>query len=83
MADRGAEPGVGAGREAAEALHHQRVQVSSKRLTGSMCTAERALRVKCVQRHTVAEFVQRDGQRGGGRALLLVHGVADSARLGD
>ena len=34
-----------------------------------------------VQRHAVAEVVQRDGQRGGRRALVLVHGLAGGARL--
>ena len=39
--------------------------------------------MKCVQRHAITEFVKGDGQRGGRRALLLVHGVAEGARLGD
>ena len=55
---------------------------SSNRFTGSKFTARAALRVERVQRHPVAEVVQRDRQRGSGGALLLDARCARRARLG-
>ena len=46
-----------------------------------MCTAERPCDWIRVQRNAITELVQRDGQRRCRRALLLVHGLAESSCL--
>ena len=56
-------------------------RLSSKRFTGQHVHGGAALRLVGVERHAVAELVQRHGQRRGRRALLLMHGLAESSCL--
>ena len=83
MTNRSAQPRVRTWGEAAEALHHQRIEAVVEALHRHQVHRGAALRLECVQRHAITELVQCDGQRRGRRALLLVHGVAESACLGD
>ena len=81
MANRGAQPRVRAGHEAAETLHHLRVQVVVETLHGNHVHGRPSLRLIGVERHPITEFVQCDGQRRGRGPLLLVDGLAESSCL--
>ena len=54
---------------------------SSNRLTRVTCTAVRPVGVEGVQGDAVAEVVERCGEGGGRRPLVLVHGAAAGPRL--
>ena len=84
VADRRAEARVAAGHEAAEATRTRRRRGgSSKRLTGTTCTADRPVRAEGVQRDAVAEIVQRRGQtRPRRRAAVRARCAPVGARLG-
>ena len=81
--DRRAEPRVRARYERVKTAHDQHVEVVVEALHRHHLHGGAPLRVKGVQRHAIAEVVQRDGQRRGGRSLLLVHCLARRARFGD
>ena len=82
MSDRRAQPRVRARREAVQPLHHQGIEMVVEPLHRHQVHRGPPLRVVGVERHAIAELVQSDGERGGRRALLLVHRLADRAGLG-
>ena len=75
--DRRTQSRVGAGLEAVQPPDHLGVEVVVEPLDRHHAHRAPTLRVVGVQRHAVAEIVQRDGQVGDRRALLLVHGAPD------
>jgi hypothetical protein len=83
VANGGAESRIRPWGQAAEALHDQRIETVVESLDGDEVHRCTPMGLKRIQRHPVSEFVQGNGQGRGRRALLLVHGVAEGARLGD